>query len=148
MTKYYNRALEYVEATDRDQRRRPQKPLPPSPPPVNAGLQRYHEFMSKLSVLIRERLTTPVLRFWEERKLSLQTLFLMVMTALSADSGAGQLMISTSEPYRAGQNWYLLTDSSCREIRIIFMPAESRSQIPLFNSLTTFQAFRGLACAE
>ena len=35
-------------AADRDQRRRPPKPVPPSPPPVNTGLQRYIEFMSKL----------------------------------------------------------------------------------------------------
>ena len=39
---------EDVEATDRDQRRRPPKPLQPPQPPVNVGLQRYNEFMSKL----------------------------------------------------------------------------------------------------
>ena len=38
---------EDVEATDRDQRRRPPKPVQPQPP-VNVGLQRYNEFMSKL----------------------------------------------------------------------------------------------------
>ena len=39
---------EDMEAADRAQRRRPPKPMPPPPPPINAGLQRYNEFMSKL----------------------------------------------------------------------------------------------------